>query len=309
MLRYIIKRLLALIPIILIMSMIVFGLTELASGDPARILAEMTYEHPTNEQVEWARHEYGLDQPIYKQYINWAGKALHGDFGFSYNTRRSALEEIGIKLPITIKLAVTSVIILLVIGVPLGILSAVFENKWLDRIIQIFSFFDVSMPGFWIGLMMLYIFGVKLKVISILGSATAAAPVLAAIAMDIGHFGIIIRLIRTNLIEVLHKGYIRTAKAKGLSSFSVIVKHGLKNTILPVLTRFSSMCVSLLCGSAVIESIFAIQGVGNLALVSVQIKDLPVLQCYILLITVFVVVMNLFVDILYSFIDARIQIM
>lgn len=309
MLKYIIKRLLALIPIILIMSMIVFGLSALSSGDAARILAEQTYEHPTQAQIEEARHQAGLDRPFYQRYAQWLVNIVQGDFGDSYQTRKPALEEVTKRLPVTIRLAVTALVILLAVSLPLGILSAVYENKWLDKIIQVFSFLSVSMPEFWIGLMLLYLFGVKLGAISVIGSGNAQLPILAAITLDVGYFGILIRLMRTNLSEVLHKGYIRAARAKGLSGIRVVVKHGMKNAILPVITRLSGMCVSLLCGSAVIESIYSIQGVGNMALQAVYTQDLPVLQCFILLLTCFVVVMNLVIDLLYSAIDARIQIL
>lgn len=309
MFKYIVKRLLALIPIILIMSMIVFGLSSLSSGDAARILAEQKYEHPTQAQIEETRHEYGLDLPVYKQYGNWIVNICHGDFGNSYQTKRPALEEITRHLPVTLKLAVTALVLLLIVSIPFGILSAVYENKLLDKMIQFFSFFSVSMPEFWIGLMLLYFFGVKMKVISVIGNASEGLPILPAVTLDIGYFGILIRLVRVNLSEVLQKGYIRAARAKGISEFWIVIKHGMKNAILPVITRLSGMCVSLLCGSAVIESIYSIQGIGNLSLQAVYTQDLPVLQCFILLLTCFVVVMNLFIDILYSVIDARIQIM
>lgn len=305
--KYIGKRLLALIPIVLIMSILVFGLSQLSAGDAARVLAEQRNEHPTPQEIEAARKEYGLDQPLYKQYANWLSKICHGDFGESYQTRKPALQEVRERLPVTIKLAVTAFLLLLVVAIPLGVLSAVYENKWLDKIIQIFSFFSVSMPSFWIGLMLLYLFGVKWKMISVIGGNAQNVPILAAITLDMGYFGVLIRLMRTNLSEVLKKGYIRAAKAKGISGFWVVIKHGMKNAILPVITQMSNMCVGLLCGSAVIESIYSLQGVGNLSLQAVYTKDLPVLQCFILLITCFVVVMNLLIDILYSVIDARIQ--
>lgn len=256
MLKYILKRLLALIPIILIMSMIVFGLSELSAGDAARILAEQKYEHPTQLQIEEVRHEYGLDRPIHLRYMNWVRDICHGDFGNSYQTRRPALQEIISRLPVTVKLAVTALILLLVISIPLGILSAVYENRWLDKLIQCLSFVSVSTPDFWIGLMLLYLFGVKLKVISVIGSAATDVPILAAFTLDIGYFGILIRMIRTSLSDELKKSYICAARAKGITEYKVVIKHGMKNAILPVLTRLSGMCVSLLCGSAVIESIY-----------------------------------------------------
>ena len=165
----------------------------------------------------------------------------------------------------------------------------------------------IDVMSFWIGLMLLYIFGVKLKVISVIGGDAGGIPILAAFAMDISFFGIMTRLIRTNMIQVLKQDYIRASRAKGLSSVNVILRHGLKNILIPVLTRLVSIVIGFFCGSAVIESIFSIQGIGNLALKSVISKDTPVLQCFIFILAVGIVVLNFLVDIAYSAIDRRIQ--
>ena len=301
------KRLLALIPILLAVSMLVFGLSVLSSGDAARVLAEQIYEHPTQTEIEQVRHENGLDQPVYRQYIRWFTNVLHGDFGESYSTRKPAMKELMSRFPVTLELAVTALVILLAVSIPLGIISAVWEHSWIDKILQVFSFFSVSLPPFWIGLMLLYFFGVKFQWISVIGGSTGGIPILAAITMDIGYFGILIRLMRTNLSDTLKKDYIRACRAKGLPGFWVVLKHGMKNAILPVITQLSTICVSLLCGSAVIESIFSIKGIGEMALEAVYTKDLPLLQCFILVLACFVVIMNLLVDLIYSMVDARIQ--
>ena len=307
MIKYIGKRLLALIPILLAVSMLVFGLSVLSSGDAARVLAEQIYEHPTQTEIEQVRHENGLDQPVYRQYIRWFTNVLHGDFGESYSTRKPAMKELMSRFPVTLELAVTALVILLAVSIPLGIISAVWEHSWIDKILQVFSFFSVSLPPFWIGLMLLYFFGVKFQWISVIGGSTGGIPILAAITMDIDYFGILIRLMRTNLSDTLKKDYIRACRAKGLPGFWVVLKHGMKNAILPVITQLSTICVSLLCGSAVIESIFSIKGIGEMALEAVYTKDLPLLQCFILVLACFVVIMNLLVDLIYSMVDARIQ--
>lgn len=216
-------------------------------------------------------------------------------------------EELKRYFPQTFKLAVTSFLLLMIVSIPLGILSAIYENRVLDKVIRILSSLSVSMPSFWIGLMLLYIFGVKLKVISVIGGDAGGIPILAAFAMDISFFGIMTRLIRTNMIQVLKQDYIRASRAKGLSSVNVILRHGLKNILIPVLTRLVSIVIGFFCGSAVIESIFSIQGIGNLALKSVISKDTPVLQCFIFILAVGIVVLNFLVDIAYSAIDRRIQ--
>ena len=297
---------LALIPILLVMSMLVFGLSTLSSGDAARVLAEKIYEHPTQTEIETVRRQQGMDQPVYRQYIRWLGNVLHGDFGKSYQTNRPAMEELAKHFPDTLKLAITSFFLLIIVAIPLGVLSAVFEHTWLDRILQGISFFSVSMPAFWLGVILLYFFGVKLGVISVIGG-TQGIPVIPAITLDIGFFGILIRMIRTNLSDVLQKDFSRACKAKGISGWKIVLKHGMKSALLPVITQMGNMCVLLLCGSAIVESIFSIQGIGNLALEAVYTKDLPVLQCFILVITCFVVFINLLIDILYSAVGARIQ--
>ena len=305
--KVIAKRFIFMIPVVLAVTFIIFILSFISAGDAARVLAEKKYEYPSPEQVEEVRHEEGLDQPVLVQYGKWLDQALHGDFGKSYSTRKPAFDELKKYFPQTFKLAVTSFLLLMIVSVPLGILSAIYENRVLDKVIRILSSLSVSMPSFWIGLMLLYIFGVKLKVISVIGGDAGGIPILAAFAMDISFFGIMTRLIRTNMIQVLKQDYIRASRAKGLSSVNVILRHGLKNILIPVLTRLVSIVIGFFCGSAVIESIFSIQGIGNLALKSVISKDTPVLQCFIFILAVGIVVLNFLVDIAYSAIDRRIQ--
>lgn len=305
--KVVIKRCIFMIPVVLAVTFIIFMLSFISAGDAARVLAEQKYEHPTVEQIEEVRHEEGLDQPVLVQYGKWLQKALQGDFGKSYNTRRPALEELKKYFPQTLKLAVTSFVLLMAVSVPLGILSAIYENSVLDKLIRLLSSLSVSMPSFWIGMLLLFVFGVKFKVISVIGGDAGGIPILAAIAMDISFFGIMTRLIRTNMIHVLKQDYIRASKAKGLSNIQVILHHGVKNIMIPVLTRLVSIVIGFFCGSAVIENIFSIQGIGNLALKSVVTKDTPVLQCFIFILAIGIVVLNFVIDIVYSAIDRRIQ--
>ncbi|SFA90029.1 peptide/nickel transport system permease protein [Acetitomaculum ruminis DSM 5522] len=307
MIKYIVKRVLFIIPVLLSVTLLMFGLSSISAGDAARVMAEKVYNHPTQKQIEEIRHENGLDLPLALQYANWLKKAVKGDFGKSLSTGNPAFYELKRHFPVTGKLALMSIILLLILSVPLGILSAVFKNSILDKIIEVFSFISVSMPNFWIGLMLLYLFGVKFKLISVIGGTHGDVPWIAAFAMDVGYFGILIRLIRTNLSEVLLSDFVKALKAKGLSSLNIILKHGMKNSMLPVMTRIVSMIIGVLCGSAVIESIFSLNGIGALALEAVISKDLPVLQCFIVILSAFVVVMNLLVDISYSVIDRRIE--
>ena len=180
--KVIAKRFIFMIPVVLAVTFIIFMLSFISAGDAARVLAEKKYEHPSPEQIEEVRHEEGLDQPVLVQYGKWLDQALHGDFGKSYSTRKPAFEELKRYFPQTFKLAVTSFLLLMIVSVPLGILSAIYENRVLDKVIRILSSLSVSMPSFWIGLMLLYIFGVKLKVISVIGGDAGGIPILAAFA-------------------------------------------------------------------------------------------------------------------------------
>lgn len=307
MVRYTIKRIVLVVPVVLAVTIIIFFLSSLSAGDPARIRAEQRFNHPTAEQIEMIREEMGLNRPLPAQYLHWLGNALHGDFGVSYSSGKPALQEIAVRIPKSLKIGVVAVLLLLVVAFPLGILSAVFPGSLLDRAAQLFSFFSVSMPSFWLALMLLYVFGVKFHVISVIGKEGGTSPFFPALAMDIGYFGIVIRLIRTNLGHVLQEDFIRASRAKGLSPVSIVMKHGMKNAVLPVLARMTSMIVALLMGSSIIESIFSIQGIGNYALQSVMAKDMPVLQCYIVLITCCIVIANLLADIVYMLLDRRIR--
>ena len=305
--KYILKRVLEMIPVLIAVTVLMFVLSSLSAGDPARVLAEQAYNHPTIEQINQIRHEYGLDRPVAEQYLSWLKNVLHGDFGTSLSTNRPALQELARHFPVTLKLALTAIALLLIICIPLGILSAVYEGSILDRIVETLCFISASLPGFWIGLMLLYLLGVKLKVIPVIGGTTGGVPIVAAFTMNIGNFGILIRLIRTNLRDVLKQDYIRACRAKGISPAKIILKHGMKNAVIPAMTRSVSMIIGFFAGSAVIENIFSIRGIGFLALEAVITKDMPVLQCFILVLSVFVVAANLLVDILYSLIDRRIQ--
>lgn len=307
MIKYIGKRLILVIPVILGITVITFVLTSFSAGDTARILAEKVYNHPTVDQIEEIRHEEGLDLPLHIQYGRWLKKVIKGDFGNSIDSGEPAIEELLTHFKPTLKLGLIGLVLLVLISVPLGVFSVVFENRLIDKIIKLFSYISVSMPSFWLGLLCLYVFGVKLGIISVIGADTEGSPIIAAFALDFGFFGILIRLIRANLIEVMNKDFIRACRAKGLGTTRILFVHGLKNAIIPVITRSSSIILHLVTGSAIIETIFSIKGVGYLALNAISLKDLPVIQCYIIVVSFLVIVINLAIDISYSVLDKRIK--
>lgn len=305
--KYVLKRLFLMIPVLIAVTVIVFGLSAISAGDPARIIAEKTYEHPTQSEIEKVRHEQGFDRPFVERYLKWLKGALRGDLGDSYASGKPALQELFKRFPETLKIGILAFVLLVLIPIPLGIISAVKQTSILDKLIGVFAFFSVSMPPFWMGLMLLYFFGVKLRVIPIIGGAGPGIALLAALTLDIGYFGMVIRLVRTNLSEVLKQDYIRGLKARGIPGWKIVMKHAMKNILLPVITHLSTITLSLLCGSALIESIFSIPGIGEMAINAVHHHDIPVLQSFILMLSIIVVVTNIVVDIVYAFVDKRIQ--
>ncbi|WP_324823971.1 ABC transporter permease [Sinanaerobacter sp. ZZT-01] len=302
--QFILKRILFLVPVLFIVSVLTFSLSFLGAGDAARILAEKEYVRPTIANIELTRVKYGLDKPAVEQYFHWLKKVCTGDFGNSYKTNKPVLKEFVHYFPNTLKLSFEALLIVIVIAIPFGMLSALKPGGVIDTVGKIITFFSVSMPSFWVGLMLLYILGAKLKVIQILGGD---GMFIAAFTMAFGMLGMNIRLMKEGMSSVLDKGYMKAAKAKGISSLNLYGKHALKNAILPVVTKFGMIFGGFLSGASIIESIFSITGIGKYALEAVVSKDVPVIQCYVMVMAAIVVLVNLAVDILYSFLDPRIR--
>lgn len=307
MLRFIIKRAFSLILILLAVSVITFTLTYLSAGDAASIIARANGGQQTEEAVRIIQAELGLDQPLTVQYGNWLKKVLKGDLGTSYKSKRPILDELLMRFPATLKLALCAMALLLLIALPLGILSAMYPESWLDRLGRSFSFLTVSMPSFWLGLLLLYIFGARLKWILVVGSSSSDTILLPAATLALGYVGPYIRLLRTSMLDVLGKEYIKALRAKGLLERFVICKHALKNAILPIITQMGMAFGGLLGGSSIVESIFSWQGLGKYALDSIGYKDLPAIQGYVLMMAVVIVGINLLVDIVYVYIDPHIK--
>ncbi|PXV85721.1 peptide/nickel transport system permease protein [Lachnotalea glycerini] len=307
MFQFIFKRIVQLIPILFIVSIITFSLSSFSAGDAARVLAEREYIRPNTKEIELVRVKYGLDKPLPVQYCNWLKKVFKGDFGNSYKNNKPVLGEMIYYFPNTVKLSLGAIIIVICISIPVGIISALKPNSIFDYVGRFFSFFSASVPSFWVGLILLYVLGAKLKFISVLGGRNQGI-LIPAFTMAFGMCGANIRLMKASITEVLNKGYMQAAKAKGISCIRLYCKHGLKNAILPILTKTGIMFSGFLCGASIIESIFSISGIGKYALDAVITKDVPVIQGYVMLMAVIVVVINLAVDILYSLIDPRIKV-
>ena len=300
--RYILKRLLYAIPILLGVSLILFILLNVVPGDPVTLMFQ---EHVKPDIIERLKVEMHLDDPVYIRYFRFIWDALHGDFGISYKLNRPVSYLLLTAFPRTLLLASIAAILSWIIGIPAGILSAVKQYSLGDYSIMGFSFLGVSMPVFWSALLLQYIFSLKLGWLPVAGYGGLKYYIMPAIVLGWSSTARIARLTRSSLLEVMQNDYIRTARAKGLKEIPVIFSHALKNSILPVVTIMAMQVASLLSGSVITESVFGIPGIGRVAVGAIQSRDMPLLQGAILFATFLVIIGN--ADIMYAFIDPRIR--
>ena len=305
--RYILKKLAFFLPVLLLVSVATFVLVDCTAGDPALVMLRGTLGNPSQESLDLLREELGLNLPKPIQFFQWLGRILRLDFGTSYVSGNSVFGELMSRAPITFGIATIAILLVLLISVPLGVLSALKPNSWLDRVIQFFSFLSVSVPSFWLGLGLLVLLGVVLKWMNVAGGAAGGWLGVPAFAMALGYVSQYIGLLRDNMIDVLEKPYMKAARVRGLSPVRVIGKHALKNAFLPLLTKLGITYGTFLGGTAIIESVFSINGLGFYMMEAIGDKDIPVIQGFVLLISFAVIVLNLLVDLLYAYIDPRIQ--
>ena len=312
--KYILRRLLQTTPVIFIMSVIVFGLTFLIPGDPVvAILGPDTAR--TMESIEVARKKLGLDQPLPIQYVNWLAKALRGDLGRSTRNKQPVSETLIQRLPVSIELAFVSIIIAAAIAVPLGILAATRVNSGWDLTASLLSVIGLALPNFWLGILMIWLFAVKLKWLPASGYTSLFEDpvaglrhmIMPALALGAGASAGLMRHVRSSLLEVLRDDYIRTARAKGLQERRVLLRHALKNSLIPVVTVMGLTLGGLMGGSLIVESIFLVPGVGSLLVTAIFHRDIPVIQAGAMILALFVILINLGVDLLYAILDPRIR--
>lgn len=303
--RYVLQRLLELIPILLGVSALIFMLTRMGPTDPAKMI--LGTEAP-EEDLDRLRHSLGLDQPLAVQYVRWLSDALQGNLGksFKYNTPVSG--ELAVRLPASLVLAFAGVGVTLALGIPLGTWAAFRRARAIDHLILVISLAGVSAPVFLLGFLFIYAFSYKLPIFPTAGSGTPLHLVLPALAVGLPSAAVVVRLTRTAMLEVLSQDYIRTARAKGLRQRTVLVRHALKNALIPIVTVVGLQFGYLLNGSIIIEQVFAWPGIGSLIVNSAMVGDYPVLQGATLLFTLTFVVVNLIVDLLYGFLDPRVRI-
>ncbi len=303
MLIYIFRRLLVALSVMLTVAVVSFMLLHL-SGDLATAIAG---PESTAADVEKIRVQYGLDRPITAQFLDWLGAALRLDFGRSFYFQNTVVELIGERLPITLKLGGVALLLAVVVAIPLGVLAAIYRDTWIDRLSLMVAVVGQAMPTFWFALTLIIVFSVGLKWLPVAGNTSWQHFVLPAVALGYYAMPAMMRLTRAGMLDVLGSDYIRTARAKGLSPARVVFKHALRNAIIPVVALAAVELGFMLGGSVVIESVYSMQGVGQLAWDSISRNDYPVVQAVVLIIAVFYIGLTFVADVLNAALDPRMR--
>ncbi len=304
MLKYVVKRLLGLVPTLLIVAVLVFLFVHLLPGDPARLAAGPDADAQT---VELVRQDLGLDRPMTEQFVSYFSRALHGDFGRSIRTKRPVMDEIAERFMPTLLLTVWSMAWSVVFGLAIGILSAVFRNRWPDRVGMALAVSGISLPSFALGMFLIEVFSVELGWLPTVGAGSWKHYVLPSFTLGAGVAAVLARFARASFADILHEDYIRTARAKGLGEVAVVLKHGLRNALVPVITMMGLQFGFLLGGSIVVEKVFNWPGMGRLLVDAMDMHDYPVIQAEVLLFSLEFILINLAVDVLYGAINPVIR--
>ncbi len=305
MITYILRRFVQAIPVLLGITVFTFLIAHLVPGDPVQAFAG---EKPISpELAEQIRRQYGLDKPLWQQYINYMNDLLHGDMGAGLHNKRPVTDTIREAVGPTLQLTLAGLLVALTIGVTFGVLAAIYHNTWIDSIAMVIALLGVSLPVFYLGLIMLFIFSFRLSMFPSSGSDGWRSLVLPAITIGIASSAYIARLVRSSMLEVLHQDYTQTARAKGLAERTVIIRHALKNALIPTVTYFGIQLAGLLTGAVVIETVFSRPGLGRVAITAIGNRDYPLIQGTVLVTALIYLAVSLVVDLSYAFIDPRIR--
>ena len=310
--KYIYRRLLLLFPMLLGVSAFTFLLLQVVPGDPVTAAYGLDIENMDPGQVERIREQLGLNDPLPVQYLRYLGRLLQGDMGRSISTRRPIATDLLQRYPATMILALASLLIVVTIALPLGVLSARYRNSWIDHLAMLISLFGVSMPNFWVGIMLILLFALYIPLFPSYGmrpglEGTLKSLILPALTLGTSLAGLVTRLTRSSMLEVISQDYMRTARSKGLSERQVLIKHGLKNACIPVITVLGLQFAGLLSGAVIVERVFAWPGIGRFAVDAISRRDYPVIMGTVLVFATTFVVINLLLDILYVYVDPRIR--
>jgi peptide/nickel transport system permease protein len=311
-LAYLIRRLIMLVPVLLIVGIVVFALVHITPGDPAAV---MLGDRATPDQVAALRHQLGLDRPIIQQFFDWFGNVLRLNFGDSIFLDMPVSQAIADRFQPTILLTLYALIIQIVIGIPVGVISAVRRGGWLDRVLMVFSILGAAVPTFFLGIVLILIFAVNRRWLPAGGYVPISedpvahfkAMIMPAFALGFSSAGLLARLVRSTMLDVLRDDYIRTAYAKGVTERRVIIRHALRNALIPALTVIGASLGGLLGGAVVTETVFTIPGMGRLIVQSISRRDFPVIQGAVMITAGIYVLVNLLVDILYIYVDPRVR--
>jgi peptide/nickel transport system permease protein len=316
MITYLIRRLIMVLIVLIIVSILVFVAMRMLPGDPIRMLVTQSEQQEfTEQQIAQLRHEFGLDRPMMVQYFSWIGGIFRGDLGVSILHRAPVAGEIIRRLPITLHLGITAFIVGIVVGIPAGVICAVRRGKWIDTLVTTFANLGITVPNFWLGVMLIYLFGLYLRWLPVMGYTSpfedlgmnARQMIMPIICMALFPIASNARQSRSSMLEVMKQDYIRTAWSKGLQERVIIIRHALKNGLIPIIT-LSGMGLSMIIGgSVIVETVFNIPGMGRLAVTSVLNQDYPYVQGIILLVSTFILMINLVVDLAYGWLDPRIR--
>ncbi|AVF33845.1 glutathione ABC transporter permease GsiC [Rahnella sikkimica] len=304
MLNYFLKRLLGLIPTLLIVAVLVFLFVHLLPGDPARLMAGQDADASV---IALVRQDLGLDKPLYQQFFTFFGNALTGDFGHSMVSKRPVIDEISSRFMPTFWLTLTSMLWSVIIGLIIGVVSAVWRNRWPDRLGMALAVSGISFPAFALGMLLMQVFSVELGWLPTVGADSWQHYILPSITLGAAVAAIMARFTRASFVDVMQEDYMRTARAKGVHEAVVVVKHGLRNAMIPVVTMMGLQFGFLLGGSIVVEKVFNWPGLGRLLVDSVEMRDYPVIQAEVLLFSLEFILINLLVDMLYAVINPSIR--
>lgn len=289
-------------------SFLTFILTYMAPGDPVRTMYAATGVMPSEEEMNQVREQMGLNDPVLVQYFRWLGGCLHGDFGTSYSFKKTVVELLLARLWPTLKLSLLSMVIMLAVSVPLGMLSAVYKNKWIDYLVRGITFFGISIPNFWVGLMLMLVFCVMFKIFPVICSGgDLQSLILPSVTLAVAMSAKYTRQVRTAVLEELNQDYVTGARARGVKEWKILWCNVFPNSLLPLITMLGLSIGSLLGGTAVVEVIFSYPGLGNLAVSAITSYDYPVIQGYVLWVAIIYMVINLIVDLSYHFVDPRMR--
>jgi ABC-type dipeptide/oligopeptide/nickel transport system permease component len=305
MLTWILRRILAVVPVLFGVTLAVFSMLFLVPGDPVKMMLAEFVTNP--DQVAQMRAQLHLDEPILTQYGRFVTNAVRGDLGSSIRSRRAVTTEIGENLGSTAQLALAAMLVAIGLGIPLGLLAALSRNSWLDVASMGGALLGVSMPSFWLGLLLIFVFSLHLAWFPATGGGDLHHLILPAVTLGMIAAAIIARLTRSSMLEVLGQDYVRTARAKGLGGFSVVVRHALKNALIPIITIFGLQFGNLLAGAVIVETVFSRPGLGRLIVGGILNKDFPLVQGVVLFVATIYVLINLLVDVAYAYADPRIR--